>query len=207
MKIRASTPSSYAIGFPTTCAVSTRRLRSTGNLLVRRGDIVLANGTNTFIVEADALRSFRRISVQPEEAGAYALVGHESLDVGSTGKVLARFGSEQAARNGYAAVMKSYSGVKIAHSGGSRLKWACAMVGLVVATFLVLAAVIPVDSAAVAVGELNSGGTAVPQLAKNGFDPNEPSLEALASGNYQFRPQLKAPVVAAPALNCDPTGG
>lgn len=215
MKFRASQRPAYAAGFPETDAVVARRLRAKGDVLRRTGAVVLSNGTNAFTVD---LWPFKKVSVEGGDNGIFNITGRDSLDPGAQGVVLANFGSQKAAQNGYAALMRAHSGLRASGAssrGVSLAKWGGGLFGLFCAVVLFSALTTPMQPSSVAA---NSSATDTARLwaqategphqggggGGGGFNPNEPTLEDLASGKYEFQPKLKAPDIAPPTLNCAP---
>lgn len=198
MKFRTSKHQPFASGYPATDFVAARRMRVKGSALNLTEEVILSNGTNAFSIN---LGSYKKVAVVPGDGGAFKIVGHESLEDDSQVRVLAMFGNERAASNGYAALMRTRYGIKIAPSG-SKFKWAASMVALFAAVLLVM----PTEQSA---ATLSVQQTQVPQQAMAAavtgrFNPQEQTLEELAAGNYQFRPQLKTPDIVVPDLNCAP---
>lgn len=210
MKFSSATRQVFADGFPATDAVAARRLRARGDVFRRSGSVLLTNGTNAFTVD---LTPYKKVSVKAGEGGEHSLVGYERLGQDESPTLLASFGSAEAATNGYKALLRAHSGIKLS-GAGSPVKWVGGLAGLFLCVFVLLASLTPVEQPAVAAGappdfaaqmaqmqsQAHANPTAPTQVA--GFNPAEPSLESLAAGNYEFRPQLKAPDVAAPSLNC-----
>lgn len=210
MKFRASQRPTYAAGFPTTDAVVARRLRAKGDFLRRSGAVVLSNGTNAFTVD---LAPFKKVSVEGVDGGIFNITGRDSMDQSAQGVVLANFGSQKAAENGYAALMRAHSGLRASGSpsrGVSFLKWSGGVVALFCAVVVFSALTTPMQPTAVAANAPEMFAPQVAQAApaaqqgQGGFNPNEPTLEDLASGKYEFQPKLKAPDIVPPTLNCAP---
>lgn len=210
MKFRAPQRPAYAAGFPETDTVVARRLRVKGDILRRTGAVVLSNGTNAFAVDLDR---FQKVSVEGAEGGAFNITGRDSLAPESLGVVLANFGSQKAAENGYAALMRAHSGLRIpavSRCGVSLVKWGGGLLALFCGVVLFGAVATPVQSSAEAANQptmdstqlLTQGAQAAAQQGGDGFNPNEPTLEDLASGKYEFQPKLKAPDITPPTLNC-----
>lgn len=215
MKFRTrSAQAPRAAGFPSTDLVRARRLRARGDILSRSGHIVLQNGSNAFSINP---AGFAQISVRASaEGGEHHIVGFSSLDDGAP-KTLAKFGSAEAAANGHAALMKAVAGINVggASALGKAAKWGGVAVGVLVLTtimgFMSLSsgggeAVAATQQQAPAMFAAAGGVQAGGQGGAGKFNPQEPSLEELASGNYQFSPKLKAPEVEVPTLNCAKPG-
>ena len=212
MKIQASQRPAYAAGFPATDSVVARRLRANGDVLRRTGAVVLSNGTNAFTVD---LGQFKKVSVESAEGGVFNITGRNSLDPDAQGVVLANFGSQRAADNGHAALMRAHSGLRAsgASSRGVRMvKWGGGLVALFCAVVVFSAVTTGMQQSAVAATaptmsnpQLLAQPAQAAQQGKGGFNPNEPTLEDLASGKYEFQPNLKAPDIVPPTLNCAPT--
>lgn len=211
--LRRRAPLQFAAGFPATVAVSARRIRAEGSWF-RRGPVVLMNGSNAFTVD---VTPFKRVAVEVDgEGGIFNIIGSKELG-GSQKTVLAQFGNEEAANNGYSALMKAHAGLKAGKAGGGRLsslKWPAFLAGLFVFVAMLGAfsggtteAVASSMPASVSNPEVAQAQATLQQArqqvaAGGGFNRNEPSLEALASGQYTFEPKLQAPDVTVPTLNC-----
>ena len=205
MKIRAAAHR-FALGYPATNRVTARRLRKAGDVIRRSGQVVLVNGTNAFTVDVEP---FKKVSLASCGEGAYSIVGHALLD-DARGVTLASFGNETTAQNAYAALLHAHAGMKVGGgSKGGSLKFG----GGLAALFLAVVAVSAFTSAPM---QPSLAATSMPSLAQQqylqaqadaqaaagAYNQNEPSLEDLANGNYQFSPKLKAPTVEMPTLNC-----
>ena len=211
MKFRASKHPAYAAGFPATDSVVARRLRANGDFLRRTGAVVLSNGTNAFTVD---LAQFKKVSVEGTDGGVFNITGRDSLDQGVQGVVLANFGSQKAAENGYAALMRAHSGLRAtgdSSRGVSVVKWGGGLFALFCAVVLFSAVTTPMQPSAVAASaptmdnpQLLAQAAQAAHQGNGGFNPNEPTLEDLASGKYEFQPKLKAPDITTPTLNCAP---
>lgn len=213
--LRNKSVQTFASGFPQTSVVFARRIRGAGNTFFRRGPVVLTNGSNAFVVDPTP---YKQIKVQSAEAGVFQVVGLKS--VGSeTFDALASFGSEEAANNGYAALMRAHAGVKVAGAKTSSrlaaLKWPVGLTALFL--FVALFGAFGSDDTVAATNGMpqlsaqdlaDAQKMAYAEVAKMnglpaaGFNRKEPSLDELANGNYTFEPKLKAPEVQVPTLNC-----
>lgn len=198
---RGESPS-IAAGYPASLKVVATRLRVGGDWLRRRGPVVLRNGNNTFRVDADR---YAHIAVEPGEQGVYSIVGRP--EVGGTATVLASFGSKQAAINGNEALMSAYARLALT-SWGAGWKWAGAAVGLYVLATVIGASAGAASSQVAMVQPMPANVSPVAHSAasQGAFNPNEPTLEQLASGEYRFEPKLQAPEIVAPALECAQAG-
>lgn len=214
--LRKKSVQTFAAGFPETNVVFARRIRGEGNAFFRRGPVVLTNGANAFVVDPSP---FKQIKVMADEGGVYKVVGYKSVD-SAAGDTLASFGSETAAVNGYAALMRAHAGVKVAGAKGgssriSALKWPAGLVALFL--FVALFGAFSSDDTVAATNgmpQLSASDLAEAQkmayaevakmngIPAAGFNRKEPSLDELANGNYTFEPKLKAPEVQVPTLNC-----
>jgi hypothetical protein len=217
---RASAPA-FAAGFPQTSAVTARRIRSGSDLIRRTGPVVLTNGDNTFSIDVSP---YKRVSVEAGESGVHNIVGYGSLASTDDKAILANFGSQEAARNGYASLMRAHAGIRVpgtrgvARRGVSMLKWPAGLAALFIVVAFFGAMSGPSQSgAAVAAGipegispqQLAEAQMAVMNAQRAGgagFNKGEPSLEELANGQYSFQPKLKAPDVQVPELKCAPHG-
>jgi hypothetical protein len=167
-------------GFAITDAVSAKLQKEGADRLV-----LLRNGVNLFRFNP---RGYCRISVHKAEQGVYHLLGYATVQ-SEAGTVLASFPTARGAENAHCAVSAAYAGL-----GTNRkvLKWGL----IVVATYAVLSLLFGAPKAA----QVFQNGA--PKPALEGFSANEPSLEELAAGGYQFRPKIAAPAVQAPDLTC-----
>lgn len=203
MKFRAAAPR-FATGYPATDRVTAKRLRAAGDILRRTGPVVLVNGTNAFTVD---VAPYKKVSLAPAGEGVYSIVGHATLD-DAPAVTLAKFGSESTAQNAHAALLKAHAGVNtgggkrsIVKLGGGLLALFCVVVVLSAIT----AAPMQPSLAATGVSPVVPQQYAQEQAAApsgGSYNRNEPTLEDLANGKYQFSPKLKAPTVEVPTLNC-----
>ena len=90
------------------------------------------------------------------------------------------------------------------------MKWGGGLLALFCAVVVFSALTTPMQPSAVAASapemyarQMARAAQPAPQ-GQGGFNPNEPTLEDLASGRYEFQPKLKAPDIVAPTLNCAP---
>ena len=212
MKFSRAPAESFAAGFPATSAIDAIRLRARGDLLRGTGPVMLRNGTNSFTIDVSA---FTSLSVCADAATPeiHAIVGRKSL-TDENGEVLARFGSQAAATNAHAKLLRAHAGFSC--GGGSRaaLKVGAAVVGVLVFTLLFgMVSVATQQGTAVAgaapdlFAPQRSAQTAPFALARGAgdgsqFNPSEATLEDLAAGKYQFNPKLQAPDVQIPSLEC-----
>lgn len=185
----------FADGYPTTDKVAARAIR-TWRFLGPVESIFLVNGNRAFQIRVGDMGQLR-VASKAGFPGVFALEGGPS----ERSLELASFGSEKAANNALAAVIRARSGISL---GGMSplIKWPLYAVGIY--------------ALAVFVGAVNSTAEEfsaaqarqpVSQGAQPGhFDPAEKTLEQIASGNYTFEPKLKAPEVEMPALSCPKPG-
>jgi hypothetical protein len=217
---RAAAPA-FAEGFPQTSAVTARRIRSASDLVRRTGPVVLTNGDNTFSID---MGPHKRVSVEAGASGVHSIVGYSTLASNPEKVILANFGSQEAARNGYASLMRAHAGIRVpgtcgaARRGVSMLKWPAGLAALfIVVAFFGAMSGPSQPGAAVAAGlpegispqQLAEAQAAVLNAQRQGgagFNKSEPSLEELANGQYSFQPKLKAPDVQVPELKCAPHG-
>lgn len=207
MRLRAPKPI-YAAGMPATDVVSACLQGGRGDKNRHNSVVLLTNGTNTFAVNP---WPYKHISVEPAEGGVFNIVGKACLDGGDDKDILARFGSESGAANGFHALLRAHSGLRAPGAASPALtmvKWAGGLAALFVGVVLLgafanspeqVASAGPGASVAVA-----SAGMPSAAQGASRFDPNEPTLEELAAGGYQFNPKLQVPEITAPALNCAP---
>lgn len=184
-----------APGYPDTNASKVKR-RKDGSFV----SFVLVNGTNAFHIPD--LAQFKKVSLNPAEGGAFKIVG-VSREGSETD--LASFGSEDAGKNGYSALMAAHCGISLPRMGFV----AKTGIALVSAWFLIGLIPIP-DQTAVAQTNV-ADRPAIQQEAVGQGAPNAaaaaPTLDDLANGAYQFNvPKPKMPDVQISGLNCPPTG-
>lgn len=214
MKLFRSTPVpvTYAPGFPATDVVVAKRLRRRGDFLRATGPIVLVNDTNAFTIDPSRFSVFT-VSSTADDDGAYALQG---LVRGSTCYVgdlsnlvdLGTFGSLQAAKNAYSCFMKAYVGATGPSWSGSFWFYSAVKVFGVLAVLLVITILVallsPVSGSNVEPGVSSSPTPSAQGQSRNAFNPAEINLDDIVAGKYEFNPQLKAPDVEMPKLNCAP---
>lgn len=185
----------FADGYPTTDKVAARAIR-TWRFLGPVESIFLVNGNRAFQIRVDDMGQLR-VASKSDLTGAFILEGgprEGSIE-------LASFGSEKAANNALAAVIRARSGISL--GGMSRLiKWPLYAVGIYALAVFVGAANSTAEEFATAHAKQPAS-----QGAKPGhFDPAEKTLEQIASGGYTFEPKLKAPEVDMPVLSCPKPG-
>lgn len=169
---------------------------------VKGGSVLLRHGTNLFRFDPQA---YARISVGKGDDELFHLYGH-SLAAGPVS--LAQFATAKAAQNGHAAVCAAYGGFR---SHGA-VKWVVGLVlGYGVLSLLfgtpsapAQASPVPMASQLAAPAQPAMHWPAMGSAPAPGFDPNEPTLEQLAAGQYRFQPDIKVPDIAAPVLDCAP---
>lgn len=168
------------------------------------------NGDNTFIVDLDGIQRVTR-SRATEAGGAFDIVGYPGASKDGP-RILASFGSDKAAGNAYASLVKAHSGVTVRAGGlakvGKVASVALALFGATIAVGLVTASGNSTNVAAAAavppmfIPQQPAPSAAVRVVEAGGFNKNETSLDDLVAGKYEFRPQIQVPQVAAPTLNC-----
>lgn len=186
---------SIVTGYPVSTKSKVKR-RKDGSFVT----FVLVNGTNAFHIPD--LAQFKRVSLTPSEGGVFKIVGTRQEGVEAE---LASFGTEEAGKNGYEALMAAHCGVSFRNYGFAA-KTAAA---LVAAWFLIGLIPIP-DQHAVAqtkaaeymAMQQEAGGQAAPKAAAP-----TPTLDDMANGAYQFNvPKPRMPDVQISGLNCAPAG-
>jgi len=186
----------FAEGYPATHKVAARALRKRGPF-GQIESIYLVNGHRAFQLRVSDVETLRIVKKE-DGSGVYAIHGGPA----GSQKEIADFGSEKTAKRAVEAVVAARSGIRI---GGMPVLVKLPLYGLGV--FLLAAAFGGAQTATPAapsvVGAAAAGASADPSKR---FDPNEPMLEQLASGNYRFEPRVNAPEVQAPVLSCAKPG-
>ncbi|MFK4705872.1 hypothetical protein ABIC83_002711 [Roseateles asaccharophilus] len=189
----------FVTDYPQTEVVVARRLRAQGDVIGRSGAVVLTNGTNAFVIEPSK-HQYIGVQKSKDHSGAFNLMGGESATDDGMVK-LASFGSEGGAVNAHSELMKAYAGI----GGGFKLGGFAKVVGTVAGLFVVAVLIGSLSGPSVSqahAGQSQARASAAAPTGGKNFNPNEPTLEQLAAGQYEFKPQLQAPNIEPPALNC-----
>ncbi|MEJ6002607.1 hypothetical protein [Paucibacter soli] len=161
--------------------------------------MILTNGTNAFTVDAEAYK-FITVQVHPQGSGVSCLMGGSGPDDTALTK-LASFGSELGAKNAHAQLMKAHAGIGGEFRLGQLGKWVGGLAGL----FFVALMLGTLSAPSASAGDQAARQVHQQQaVGSKSFNPGEPTLEQLAAGQYEFKPQLQAPSIEPPALNCAP---
>lgn len=180
---------------PSRNAAASSRSDNVSARLLKSGAVVILNGDSLYRFQSDA---FQRLMVGAGATGTWELIG---VKAAGEQDVLASFGSEQGARRAYAAVTSLYF-----RGAGwmTVMKW---LAGLLLLWFVLGAFSKPVQADI----EPSMGGAAAPAVGglvppggSAAFDPNEPNMDSVLSGQYTPNIRVEVPEVKTPALNCAP---
>lgn len=175
-----------------------RKRTSIPDAIVKRlknGDIAIKSGDTLFRFNP---ADYTAITYGGTSAGAHALLGSHTVHGDKV--ELATLPSLEHAARAHKAVCAAYAGT----STGGWWKWPAGVVaGFVALNVLVSAPTAAVATVAAPATGAPHFGLAAAQVGVGGqFNPNEPSLDDLAAGNYQPNIKVRVPEVKAPELSC-----
>ncbi|ABM96837.1 hypothetical protein [Methylibium petroleiphilum] len=165
---------------------------------LKSGDIALQHGETLFRISPS---EYAAITFGSASANEHALYGSKLVGADAEKTVLAVFPTVKEAQNAHRAVTAAYAGF----GRGGWWRWPAGVLGLFVAANVLFSQpsqALPTVYPDVQQGAVGSARAAPAAALPGQFNPNEPTLEELAAGNYRPNLKVQVPDVKAPELSC-----